>query len=192
MDVDGFIKEIREKISRYEITEDFPKLKKKSAVLIILKNQKELKVIFTKRTNKVAYHKGEISFPGGLWEKGDKNLLDTALRETKEELGIPPEDLDVIGAISPIYTLVTNFSIYPYVAYLKKNYFFSISKDEIEKVIEVPLTYLLNPTEYREDVWEYEGKKIPMYYFTYNKDIIWGATARILKKFLKTIKNEES
>ena len=159
-----------------------------AAVLIPLFSQNgECHLLFTKRTDKVETHKGEISFPGGVQDKTDGNLLETALRETYEEIGINTEDVEILGELDDIETN-TNFIISPFVGIIPHPYEFKINEIEIEELIHVPLESLLNGDNFWEESWNYKGRKYPMYFYRYEDNIIWGATGKIVKHFLDIIK----
>src|SRR3989304_3419366 len=131
-------------------------------------------LLFTKRTDFVEAHKGEISFPGGVHDKGDKSLLHTALRESNEELGINPKDVEMLGELNDIETN-TNFIISPFVGIIPYPYEFKVNANEIERMIYVPLEALLKGDGYWEELWDYSGRKYPMYFYRYEDNIIWGA-----------------
>ena len=155
-----------------------------AAVLIPLfyKND-ELHVLLTLRTETVAAHKGQISFPGGARENGDADLLETALRETYEEVGIKPEDVEVLGELDDLLA-VTNFVVTPFVGIIPYPYEFNVSHDEIAELIEIPLSFFLNGSNCRTEQRPYRGRNVTVYYYDYGKYTVWGVTARILKGFL--------
>ncbi len=160
----------------------------KAAVLLpILEKKGSPFIIFTKRTESVATHKGEISFPGGLQEEGDSSLLETALRESREELGISQEQVEILGELDDTVTRVTNYHLTTFVGALRTPVHYRISPVEIERVIEVPLSTLRDPLNFREETWEFGDERHIVYFYTYGNDVIWGATARILKHFLDVI-----
>jgi len=159
-------------------------MKKAAVLLLILEKDGAPCILFTKRTETVAHHKGEISFPGGVQDKRDKSLLETALRETREEIGIPAEKIEILGELDDNVTKVTNFHLTSYVGMLLPPVTYKTSNIEIERMIEVPLAVLQDPSNFREEIWEYGSEHHPIYFYTYGKDVIWGATARILKHFL--------
>ena len=134
----------------------------------------------------VETHKGEISFPGGVFDKTDKSLLDTALRESQEELGIDVSDIDVLGELDDIETN-TNFIISPFVGIIPYPYEFKVNEAEIEKLLFVPLEHLLNKDSCWEESWAYKGSPYSMYFYHFENNIIWGATAKIARHFLEII-----
>jgi 8-oxo-dGTP pyrophosphatase MutT (NUDIX family) len=144
-----------------------------SAAVILLFYEKngECYIIFTKRTESVAYHKGQISFPGGARDEEDASLKDTAIRETFEEIGINPDDIDILGALDDVYTITSKYSITPFVGKILYPYEFDPNKEEVEEIIEIPVSSL-------------ENDRIS---FKYGDHLIWGATAMILTQFLSLL-----
>jgi 8-oxo-dGTP pyrophosphatase MutT (NUDIX family) len=159
----------------------------RAAVLVPLFNRKgNCHLLFTKRTEWVKHHKGEISFPGGMVDEGDANLEKTALREAFEEIGLKEEDVRVIGALDDIVT-VTQFIVTPIVGLFPYPYPFKTSPVEIAKLIEAPLSFFLAKENFEEQEITRMGKKEVIYAYQYGEHTIWGATARILKQFLDLI-----
>ncbi|HYS43336.1 MAG TPA: CoA pyrophosphatase [Geobacteraceae bacterium] len=146
-------------------------------------------VLFTKRTEHLHHHRGEISFPGGVRHPEDRDALGTALRETWEEVGVAPEDVDVLGALDDFYS-IHDYLVTPYVGLLPADPRFRSNAGEIERLIEVPLAHLLRPEIFRAEDWSWRGRTQPVYFFTYGNDEIWGLTAAILKQFLDIISNK--
>ena len=164
-----------------------------AAVLVPLyEREGEYWVLFTKRTQKVEHHKGQISFPGGARAEGDRELVDTALRETFEEIGVRPEDVEILGELDRMGTFTSNFLITPFVGIIPYPYEFTIARDEIEELVEVPMSALLDEKNYREEHQVYEGRTYVASFFEYKGKVIWGATARILKQFLDLVFGEDS
>lgn len=164
-----------------------------AAVLLpIYEKEGEYYILFTKRTQKVEHHKGQISFPGGARHEQDRDLKDTALRETFEEIGVRPEDVTILGELDNMSTLTSNFLITPFVGIIPYPYEFIINEDEIEELVEVPLSALADERNYREEVYIIEGAPNMGRVFEYNGRVIWGATARILKQFLDLVFGEGS
>ncbi len=141
-------------------------------------------VVFTRRTDTVEHHRGQISFPGGAEEPEDGNLLATALRETREELGIRPEHARLLGSLSPIVT-VTDFYVAPFVAAIPQPYVFEPAESEIAEVVEVPVAALRDPAIREERVLP--GRDEPVLFYRHGSHVIWGATARILAELLEAL-----
>lgn len=155
-----------------------------AAVLIpIFLKEGEPHLLLTLRTETVASHKGQISFPGGTREEGDKDLLLTALRETYEEVGIKPEDVEILGELDDLLA-VTNFVVTPFVGVFPYPYAFRISSNEIAELIEIPLSFFIDPANRRTEEWLYRGRYTTVYFYDYNNYTVWGVTARILKGFV--------
>ncbi len=159
-----------------------------SAVLIpIFEKNGEDHILFTKRTETVEHHKGQISFPGGKRDIEDENLLQTALRESLEEVGIRPEDVDVLGDLDDEKTYVSNYIISPYVGVIPYPYTFKTSPDEVGELLEIPISVLTDKSNFREEIQTSGEKRYRAYYFNYGDEVIWGATSRILKRFFNLI-----
>ena len=158
----------------------------RAAVLVpIFEKDNSYQILFTKRTNKVRHHKGQISFPGGSYDETDKALENTALRETLEEIGIGKKAIRILGELDETRTVTSNYIVSAYVGYIDYSQItYKIQEDEIDELIEVPLTALLEPSIFREELITYEDKKRSVLYYHYEHHVIWGATARILKQLL--------
>ena len=158
-----------------------------SAVLLLLTNRTEPHVLFAKRTERVAHHKGQYSFPGGIVETWDGSRLETALREAQEEIGLPPEAVEILGTLDDTETRATQFVITPFVGLIRGPVSYTPDGKEIERVLEVPLAALLDPANFRVEMWERDDHTSPVYFYDYSGETIWGATARILKQFLDLV-----
>jgi 8-oxo-dGTP pyrophosphatase MutT (NUDIX family) len=156
-----------------------------SAVLVpIFEKYGEWHILFTKRTERLRDHKGQISFPGGAYEEQDGSSINTALRECAEEIGLSAKAVEVLGELDDMYTLGTYYVISPFVAVISWPYPFKLDPIEVERIIEVPISALLNKDCLTEETDTLNGKPITTYFYHYRGDIIWGATARILNQFL--------
>jgi 8-oxo-dGTP pyrophosphatase MutT (NUDIX family) len=144
-------------------------------------------LVLTRRTEQMRQHQAQISFPGGRQESGE-DLVQTALRETKEELGIQPDSPRLLGALTPLYIPPSNTCIHPVVATLLQRPEFVRSPKEVEEVIEVPLAHLRDPINVHEEIWTLRGipVRVPFYLFKGNK--IWGATAMVLAELLELLR----
>jgi 8-oxo-dGTP pyrophosphatase MutT (NUDIX family) len=156
-----------------------------AAVIIIIHfTNRTPNVILIKRTKFVKNHAGEISFPGGNFMRVDINMLETAIRETSEEVGIRIKREQVIGHLNAERTLSSRYIIYPYVTLLDRIPVITDTNYEVEKIIDAPLIPLLKSRESDiEHQQEYSIPQLPK--FTYKNEIIWGATARILDQLAK-------
>ena len=173
---------IREAIYRFVPDSKVDSYLIKAAVFIILFHLNgELFVILTRRSNTVGTHKGEICFPGGKMEKDDPDLMHTALRELREEMGILPGEVEVFGSINSVQTN-TGFDITPYVGYISYPYHCEINKDEVESVIEFPINRVFDENFKHSPASEGE---YPV--FEYDAHVVFGATARILSDFYNLI-----
>jgi 8-oxo-dGTP pyrophosphatase MutT (NUDIX family) len=158
-----------------------------SAVLIplFLKNG-VYHILFTKRAENLTHHRGEVSFPGGVYHPEDVDTLRTALRETSEEVGIAPGDVEILGALDDFIT-IHNYLVTPYVGFVAAGHSLRINPGEIERIIEVPLSFLLTPGIFQLRDWTWQGRTRPLFCVDYEGDTIWGLTAAMLKQFLEII-----
>jgi 8-oxo-dGTP pyrophosphatase MutT (NUDIX family) len=143
-------------------------------------------MIFTRRTELVHHHKGEISFPGGGFHESDGTLLNTALRESFEEIGLEQQEVLVLGELDDILTKGSPYIITPFVGFIQPEHKFKLSSFEISELIEIPLGALLAEGCRREEPLELiGGRQVTPYVYAYSGKLITGATARILKQFLE-------
>ena len=159
----------------------------RAAVLIPIVDRGEPCLVFTKRTQRVATHKGQISFPGGAVDPGDGSFLEAALRECEEEIGLPRAAVEPLGALDDTETVATPFVITPWVGVIRELVAWRTDGEEVERVIEVPFAALAAPGGLRVEHWERDGVVRAVYFFDYDGDTIWGATARILKHYLDLV-----
>lgn len=161
--------------------------RKRAAVLVPLKRSSRsgsLEILFTRRTDSVEHHKGQISFPGGLCEEADRDSTETALRETKEELGLSPRKVRILGLLDDVLTAQSNFVVTPVVGVLPSPLRLRPKREEVAEIIRVPLNALQDPACQRTELWNVEGRRFPVYFYRHQEHIIWGATARILRNLL--------
>lgn len=185
--------QIREHDIRVAIQNNSPRKKERkgervrAAVLIpIISENNALSIILTQRTDLVEHHKNQISFPGGVVDDDDRSTSDAALRETNEELGILPSEIEVLGEIDDV-TTPSGFLITPVVGILKKKPHFQLNTLEVNEAFIVPLSFFANTKNVRVETREFEGKKRDVYFYEYNGRTIWGATAFIIRLFLQCI-----
>lgn len=159
----------------------------RAGVLILLYPVKDrLHVALTLRSTRVAHHQAQISFPGGSNDAGE-SLVETALREAREELNVAPDSLRILGELTPLYVPPSNYCIYPVVAATDHRPDFKAAPDEVAEVIEVPLDHLLNPGNIRREQWALHGLEVTVPFYLYHGHKIWGATAMILAELLNLI-----
>ncbi len=161
----------------------------RAAVLIpIISTSDRLELLLTRRTDRVEHHKNQISFPGGAVDSDDKSIIDAALRETKEELGILPDDIDVIGMIDEV-TTPSRFLITPIVGILNKLPPLTLNTIEVKDAFTVPLSFFVDSKNVRVEMLEYEGIKREVYFYEYGDKTIWGVTAYMIQLLLRCIQD---
>jgi 8-oxo-dGTP pyrophosphatase MutT (NUDIX family) len=166
---------------------------REGGVLILLYPRPDrLYLVLTRRTETVHSHKGQISLPGGARE-GDEPLVQTALRETCEELGVCAEGIQVIGRLSALYTPPSNFCIHPFVAHSPATPAFHPDPAEVAEVLEVPITSLLDPSTRKVEYWSDprfdSARRVP--FFDLHGHKVWGATAMILSELVTLLEEEK-
>ena len=170
---------LRQRLSeRQPVILDPPGTRRAAVIAPLVFKEGEPHVLFTKRTEDVPSHKGQFSFPGGVIEPEDGGPLAAALRETEEEIGVPPEQIEVIGQLDDMTTRSVPFVITPFLGVLPDGLAHVTSDREVARILEVPLAGLLDEANREVDPrsghWQYR----------WGEDIIWGATARMLTGLL--------
>ena len=157
-----------------------------AAVLIpLLRQYDEWHLLFTRRTDKVESHKGQVSFPGGACDEGETTPEETALREANEEVGIDPQKVRVLGHITNMIT-ITSFRVTPVVGIIEWPTVLRLGKDEVERVFTIPLNWLAE----RNNRWEFTmpgRNRSLIVYHPFDGELLWGATARMTVDFLKVL-----
>jgi 8-oxo-dGTP pyrophosphatase MutT (NUDIX family) len=182
--------QLRDRLKTYKARSvESPKALCAGVVIPLFEKEGRLFIILTKRTEQVRVHKGEVSFPGGMCEESDIDVMSTALRECCEEIGVSGKDVEIIGRLDDMMTL-TGFVITPYVGIIPYPYTFTANPQEVDYLIYLPLETLMaaNP-EYQEASYDGRTMSVPSIYF--GGDRIWGATCRLLLQLRQIIENEE-
>lgn len=180
------IDDIRQRLAAYEPARiDDDSLARAAVLLPLYESGSGLHVLFTRRSELVEHHKGQISFPGGAFDAGDPDLRYTAVRETWEEIGVAMDHVDVIGQLDEMIT-VSNFLVRPFVGRITQPgpYPFAHSEVEVAEILEVPLVHLRDAANVLVEPRLYQGRTVMAYSYRWRDHLIWGATARILKQFL--------
>ncbi len=158
-----------------------------AAVMILLyRKEGEYCILLNKRSEKVEHHKGEISFPGGARDPEDRDSLETALRETEEEMGIKREDITVLGEMDEIVTR-SNFQVSVFTGTIEYPYKFTPSAIEIAEVVEFPITSLIDPINRRVETRWVDGMPLTSYSYVHEEHVVFGATARILQSCIEIL-----
>ena len=143
-------------------------------------------LVFMKRNAYDGPHSAQVSFPGGAREEGDDSLAHTAIRETREELGVK-EEIEVFGPLTELHIPVSNFLVTPFAGYTDKRPDFQPDPSEVQYIIETTVEDLLNPDNRRSEPWELHGQTMNVPFYTVGREIIWGATAMMLSEFLQLV-----
>jgi 8-oxo-dGTP pyrophosphatase MutT (NUDIX family) len=145
-------------------------------------------LLFTRRSTDLPKHKGEIAFPGGSRDPDDSNLAETALREAQEEIGLDPMQVEILGALPPVFVAVSNFVITPQVGWLAEGLpTLIVNPAEVAELIPAPLATLADPTIHHTEIWHRFGEAHIVHFFNFAPFLIWGATGRMLYSLLSLL-----
>ncbi len=169
-----------------------PDTARQSAVMILISKVTSIEpqISYIRRTSRYPDdpHSGQISFPGGGQESSDQTLLDTAVRECHEEIGVSEKNYTILGPLTPIYVYVSNYLVQPYIGYTNDALSYKIQTDEVDDVIEVPLSYISHRSTIKTMDYSVRGNIIhDMPYYDLQPDILWGATAMITAELIELI-----
>ncbi len=159
-----------------------------AAVLIpLLCHDGEWHLLLTRRTEKLWSHPGQVAFPGGAWEEGDTNIIQTALRESFEEVSLLPESVTVLGTM-PSFGTISHFELTPVVGIISWPQELFLRPEEVARAFIVPLSFLKDPVNHYFQDYIYESESHPVLYFKrYDGELIWGITAQVILAFLKIL-----
>jgi 8-oxo-dGTP pyrophosphatase MutT (NUDIX family) len=162
------------------------KLKCAAVLIPLVWWEDEWQLVFTRRTDTVEHHKGQVSFPGGGCEIGESTPESTALREAQEEIGLNPQDVRVLGRLND-YITITRYRVTPVVGVMPWPYLLHLEKAEVKRLFTIPLTWLADRANWDEQPVTVEGYTRPfpvLRYHPYDGEILWGASARMTHNFL--------
>lgn len=162
-----------------------------AVMMLLYPGSHGLNTLLTRRPETLNSHAGQIAFPGGAQDPHE-NLAQTALRETFEEVGVPPQQIEVLGALTTIYIPVTDYEVHPFVGWMPARPTFQPSTHEVAELIETPLTLLLEPATRVVETWQLHGFDVRVPFFQVNGHKVWGATAIILSEFVERLKSVPS
>jgi 8-oxo-dGTP pyrophosphatase MutT (NUDIX family) len=145
----------------------------------------EWQLLYTRRTDIVEHHKGQVSFPGGATDPEDASSEETALREAEEEIGLRRSDVHILGRLGEMLT-VTNFIVTPFVGVIPWPYAFTVHTVEVDRVFTLPLAWLANHDNWQEFIRQETGHSV-ITYFPFDGELVWGITARITVEFIRAL-----
>lgn len=155
-------------------------------IAVINRGAAELSLLLTRRSAELRHHAGQVSFPGGRMEPGDASVVETALREAREEVGIAPSQVELVGYLAPMPT-ITGFVVTPVIGLVPGDVDVAVDRNEVELAFEVPLPFLQDPGNRLLVEREFFGGIAEMPEFRYAGQRIWGATAFIIERLLKAL-----
>jgi 8-oxo-dGTP pyrophosphatase MutT (NUDIX family) len=173
----------RPRLTKEEIQKQEPR--QGGVMLLLYMKAGVMNIVFTQRKDYNGVHGGQMSFPGGKKDLADTDLFATALRETKEEVGIDSDHIRILGNLSQLYIPPSNFLVFPVVGYAENMGAFTPQKEEVEKIVEIPLTFFLDAASvnFSTEIKLFNGAVVHVPAYVYGQHIIWGATAIMLSEF---------
>jgi 8-oxo-dGTP pyrophosphatase MutT (NUDIX family) len=173
---------------RNPVRADRPGFRRAAVLLPLYETEAGLHLLLVQRTEQVPTHKGQIAFPGGGFEEADGDLLNTALREAEEEIGLRPQEVEILGTLDDTVTVSSRHVVRPYVGFVPPEYPYRLDAFEVERLIHLPVAPLLAGAAFRAETWEREGQPLVVYFYDYEGSTVWGLTARILKQFVEIVR----
>lgn len=178
------IKKLLNGLERRELSEE--DLKPSAVLVPLFLKDGEVHLLMGRRTDRVLWHKRQISYPGGVRDPEDRDATSTALREAWEEVGIDPQDVAVLGLLGDIET-VTGFLVTPVVGRIPYPYPFRLNSVEVEELLEVPWAVFSERKGHRRETTEHRGRTYEVDFYQHGEDTIWGATARITRQLVELV-----
>lgn len=153
-------------------------------LLVLLPVNDTPHVLVTVRRNHLPNHAGQVALPGGRREEGE-SLLQTALREAQEEVDLDPEEVEVIGPLTPLFIPPSNYCVYPFLGFARRHPILRPHDYEVDRIVEIPLPHLIDDSAVRRERWTIRGEQVLVPYFDVGGLHIWGATAMILSELVE-------
>lgn len=173
--------------SRRRIADQEPAARHAAVLVPLFYPKEEYHLLFTRRTESLSTHSGQVAFPGGLRDARDESLLHTALREAEEEIGLRQDDVQVLGPLDDIRTRSTNYIVTPFVGLVSYPYPYQPDPTEVAEIFSTPLSFLEDPQNLNHEVWVHNSEEISIVTYRYRGYRIWGATQRITQNLLEIL-----
>jgi len=173
----------RPKLSKNDVMELSPRMG--GVMLLLYEKQNDLTIAFTKRREYKGVHSGQISFPGGKHEDGDESIVQTAFRETQEEIGISADKIELVGNLTELYIPPSNFLVHPVVGFANSLPEFTPEEKEVEQILEIPLSHFMNEANInlQTEIRLFNNNRVTVPAYHYKGHVIWGATAIMMSEF---------
>lgn len=177
-----------------QLEHELSSVKQSSVLVLLFPDKDKIYTCLTRRPSTMKYHPGQVSFPGGKVEKDDASAEMAALREAQEEVGIDPSQIEILGKLSDFYLEISRFSIQPFLAWTDNRPEFTVNTDEVEELILFPVSDFVENEIIQETELQTMTGILPIKYFPYSGQVIWGATAMILAELMEIMRkhNQES
>ena len=178
------LNKIRQGLAEHKPLKNLQINKQASVLIPLLESEGELFILLTKRSEKLRSHAGQVSFPGGKQDTKDENSLETALRETFEEIGLNKKNIEIIGTLDQILSL-HYYLVTPFVGLIPENFVSIPNADEIEAVFKVPLTFFMNGDNHWTEEFKTPIATVLVHHFNFQDFDIWGLTAKLILRLLE-------
>ena len=186
-DYDNFKVDIKKRLQNWKIREiNIPGYRQAAVFMLLMNKDNRVHVLLTKRTDRVETHKGQISFPGGVSDESDEDILNTAFRETYEEVGIQRENIELLGRFDDFIS-ISGFNVTTFIGSVVYPVKYIFSHDEIDDYVEAPFSMFLNLEHDKIEYYSHQGREVKVYFYKFKGYEIWGLTARILTDFAKKV-----